>query len=253
MKGQSIMTIALCICLEEKRGYYNDKLCDMLIEKNQIYSIDTFSSPYTLLNLLEDGIIYDYIFFDTETTQRYNVTNILLSKRTKTPPLALITNENRVINLDNKTTINECHFDSFFDENQSNICKNDKINYYVLKMKQKIIRIPYDEIVYIESGNSRCIIHTYNDHSYNVYHKSLKQIAESLYAVRFITLSRSYIVNMDYIKSLENNVCKLKTNLNLSVSRNRIKEVRKIFNLFVYTDFTRMTENDFRELVNKYL
>ena len=205
-----------------------------------------------LIYQLEDGVIYDYIFIDIETHLRFNLADFFVSHKINTPTFALITKDNKIKSFNSNKDIIECCLEDFFDENRTKICTENKADYYAFKIKQRIIRIPYAEIIYIESCNSRCMIHTYNDHCYMVYHQSLKQIAESLTSVRFVTLNRSYIVNMDYIISLDNNFCTLKTNERIPISKNRCKNIRKLFNLYICTDFSRISEESFRCLITEY-
>ncbi len=245
------MTIALC-CIEEKRSTYHDKLCDQLIEKNQVYHIDIYSTPYIIFYQLEDGVVYDYIFIDIETYSHFKLDDFFVSHKIDTTPIAIITSESKIKSFNSKKAIVECFLEDFFDENQSKLCIENKTNYYAFKIKQRIIRIPYNEIIYIESCNSRCIIHTYNDHCYPVYHKSLKQIADSLNSVRFLKLNRSFIVNMDYIISLDNNFCTLKKGECLPISKNCCKNIRRIFHLYIITDFNKISEETFRRLIAEY-
>jgi DNA-binding LytR/AlgR family response regulator len=74
---------------------------------------------------------------------------------------------------------------------------------YSVKSYSKFINIPYNEIIYIESDNSRCILHTVNKKLYTIYGKRLSIIGAELDDKRFLRCHYSCIVNMDYIASAD--------------------------------------------------
>ena len=75
-------------------------------------------------------------------------------------------------------------------------------NTYQVKKHSKIIRVPYHEILYVESMNSKCIMHCCDDQSYVIY-KRLTNIEHELNDERFLRCHQSYLVNMDYIQQVD--------------------------------------------------
>lgn len=75
-------------------------------------------------------------------------------------------------------------------------------NTYQVKKHSKIIRVPYHEILYVESMNSKCIMHCCNDQSYVIY-KRLTTIEHELNDERFLRCHQSYLVNMDHIHQVD--------------------------------------------------
>ena len=75
-------------------------------------------------------------------------------------------------------------------------------NTYQVKKHSKIIRVPYHEILYVESMNSKCIMHCCNDQSYVIY-KRLTMIEHELNDERFLRCHQSYLVNMDHIHQVD--------------------------------------------------
>ena len=69
---------------------------------------------------------------------------------------------------------------------------------YPIRQRSKVIRIPYDEIYYIESRNSKCILHGKKE-DYIIY-KQLDKITEELNDRRFLRCHQSFLVNMDYVR-----------------------------------------------------
>ncbi len=72
-------------------------------------------------------------------------------------------------------------------------------NCYAVKQKAQLVYIPFNEIMYVESNNTKCILHRADGREYNVY-KKLGQIEEELKDPRFLRCHQSYLVNMNYIR-----------------------------------------------------
>ncbi|MDD6799079.1 MAG: LytTR family DNA-binding domain-containing protein [Firmicutes bacterium] len=70
---------------------------------------------------------------------------------------------------------------------------------YQVKQKSKIVYIPLNEIVYVESNNTKCILHRTENREYHVY-KKLTEIETELNDPRFLRCHQSYIVNMNYVR-----------------------------------------------------
>ena len=72
-----------------------------------------------------------------------------------------------------------------------------------VKVRNTYVNVPYSDIIYIESCNSRCILHT-ADEEYSLYMR-LDDIEKSLSGdeSRFLRCHRSYIVNMDHITAVD--------------------------------------------------
>lgn len=73
---------------------------------------------------------------------------------------------------------------------------------YAIRQRSALIRVPLSEIMYVESNNNRCILHRSNGTDYTIY-KRLGQIEEELTDKRFLRCAQSYIVNMDYVQSVD--------------------------------------------------
>ena len=73
---------------------------------------------------------------------------------------------------------------------------------YQIKRHSKIIQIPKNEILFVESNNSKCILHAQDGEDYVIY-KRLDVIEEELDDERFLRCQQSYLVNMDHISQLD--------------------------------------------------
>lgn len=74
---------------------------------------------------------------------------------------------------------------------------------YQIKQKSRIVYIPMNEIMYVESDNTKCILHRIGNPRYTIY-KKLGQIEDELSDPRFLRCHQSYLVNMNYIKEADN-------------------------------------------------
>ncbi len=78
--------------------------------------------------------------------------------------------------------------------------------FYFFQIERTRYQIPYDEILYFEGRGRKVCIHTKTD-EYEFY-KKISQVYEELDQNIFLRVHNSYIVNMDYIRSVvQNEVC----------------------------------------------
>ncbi len=75
-------------------------------------------------------------------------------------------------------------------------------NAYSVKRRGGVIRVPLNDIMYVESVNSKCMLHMNSGEIYNIY-KRLDEIERELTDLRFLRCHQSYIVNMNYIESAD--------------------------------------------------
>ena len=98
-------------------------------------------------------------------------------------------------------------------------------NTYQVKKHSKIIRVPYHEILYVESMNSKCIMHCCNDQSYVIY-KRLTTIEHELNDERFLRCHQSYLVNMDHIHQVDSQFT-LVTGDTVAIRQRDLKSIRQ--------------------------
>lgn len=77
-----------------------------------------------------------------------------------------------------------------------------KTEYYIIKQKKNDVYIPINDIMYLESENTKCFINCCDGRQYTIY-KQLRQIEEELNNSRFLRCHQSYIVNMNYIAEVD--------------------------------------------------
>lgn len=96
---------------------------------------------------------------------------------------------------------------------------------YQIKSHAKVVRVPYYEILYVESMNSKCIMHCRGGQSYVIY-KRLTDIENELKDERFLRCHQSYLVNMDYISKIDTQFT-LVTGDIVSIRQRDLKAIRQ--------------------------
>ncbi len=81
------------------------------------------------------------------------------------------------------------------------ITRNMNPSTYQIRQRATVTKVVYHEILYIESINSKCILHTESGAAYTVY-KTLTAIEKELGDRRFLRCHQSFLVNMDHIKQI---------------------------------------------------
>lgn len=101
---------------------------------------------------------------------------------------------------------------------------------------KKMILLDIDDIVYIETGNRNCIVHT-KSKDYTV-SNLLNSFEIKLKAYGFFRSHKSYIINLKYVAEIcpwfNNTTCIKMTGFEkelLPVGRHQLKELKKIFSL----------------------
>ncbi len=121
---------------------------------------------------------------------------------------------------------------SFSKELKSIFITNNKNNEYVLDVKNDngIYRIAMMDIQYIETTSQKnCLIHTSDKKTYTVY-SSLKSLLPELKPENvFFRCHNSYVVNFQYVSSIQKDEIILKNGEMIPVSRHRKKELLQAY------------------------
>jgi two-component system response regulator LytT len=106
--------------------------------------------------------------------------------------------------------------------------RNGKIAFSV---EEKIVLVPYADILYVESSEGKCMIHTIKQ-KYKV-SEPLVEVEKRLNFCPFLRVHRSYVVNLDHIDEIEpwfNSTYNLimKNGSKVPVSRTYMKDLKKV-------------------------
>ena len=95
---------------------------------------------------------------------------------------------------------------------------------YPIHKNSAITYVPIDKILYVESDNSRCILHQKDGDCCTVY-KKLDTIQAELPSSHFLRCHKSFLVNMDYIQSVDKEFT-LVTGDVVAIRQRSLKDIR---------------------------
>lgn len=107
--------------------------------------------------------------------------------------------------------------------------ENKKPEVLAIKKGTSIVRIPVNEIFYIEAWDRKIIIY-YNNDRLEFYGK-LKEVEQDISNKKlnnFYKCHRSYLINTEYVTHVEGNFVYLSNDMEVPVSRSEIKKLKKI-------------------------
>lgn len=202
------MHIAICDDHNFDIDLLKDFLESYLLDKPIEYIIDDFNSGADLIYEMQDGKNYDVVFLDIIYMDE--ALGIEIAKKLRNMGF----NGNIIFT----TGTGEFAIDSY-DVSATDyllkpygyekLCRAmDKVvdsyglNVFRIRHRNSIIRINHNDILFIESCNSKCMVHIKDGSIYNVY-KKLDDIENELNDVRFLRCHQSYLVNMDYISKAD--------------------------------------------------
>lgn len=201
------MRIGICDSSLLDREIITDFLDDYFYKKSIDYSICSYSSGKELIYDIQDGNYLDLIFLDIYIG---NELGISIAKQLREE----IGYNGKIVFL---TATVDFAVDGYDVEAvgyllkpvhtqklhmvMNKITKNLDAEVYRIKQRNNIHTLKFDNIIYVESSNSRCIIHS--DNTDYVIYKRLNDIEAELNNKRFLRCHQSYLVNMDYIKNVD--------------------------------------------------
>ena len=201
------MKIAICDDSEIDREMITELLNRYFSDKSVKYQVERYSCGQDLIYDIEEGEKYNIVFMDIYMERLLGID--------AARKLRALGYDGAIVFL---TATPEFAVDSYdvmadgyllkphsFEKLcmvMDRILSNYASDTYQVKFRNKIIQIPFNEIMFIESSNTKCILHRSNKEVYTVYRK-LDDIEAQLCDKRFLRCHQSYIVNMAYIQSVD--------------------------------------------------
>lgn len=102
---------------------------------------------------------------------------------------------------------------------------------YRFKKRSDIITLALNDIMYIESRNSKCIIHTRDGCRHTLYTK-LGDIEKELNDIRFLRCHQSYLVNMNHIVKADK-CFELINGEKILIRQRSLREIKKIYSEYI--------------------
>ena len=127
--------------------------------------------------------------------------------------------------------ISKMIFDSAFEKALKTIDK-EKRNILPVRLGSNIRSIYYKDILYIESTAKILTIHTVKNNSLT-FPSKLDDIEAQIRDTRFIRCHKSFLVNMNYILSVENNSFKLIDSIEIPITQRNYASIKDKFYYFI--------------------
>ncbi|PKM67735.1 MAG: hypothetical protein CVU95_06565 [Firmicutes bacterium HGW-Firmicutes-2] len=234
-----MMMIMVAVCDDQKSDRQNmkDLLNDYCILKNYDIKIIPFESGEALEKYyIMNDFSFDIIFLDIYMG---GMNGIVTAKKirkldleskiiftTSSPDHALESFEVFPFHYLIKP-INKSDFHTTF-ERAINMIDKEKQKSLLVKIGSCLQTIFFKDILFIESNARILTIYTVTDKSYS-FSAKLDDLQKQLQDSRFNRCHKSYLVNMDYISSLEGHSFKLINNTQIPITQRNYVTIKKIF------------------------
>ncbi len=234
----------------------DDEPLGIKVIENHINKADGFSVVKTFENALDASEYLrnnqvDIMFLDINMPQ---LSGMEMLKILESPPLVVITTAHQEYAIDSfefnvidylikpvsfprfMKTINKIHklysvkAPSDVEKTGVGLAESDEIIF--LKVDKKIIKIFFNEILFIESLKD--YVRVITEHGNYITHMNLNKITTSLPETKFLRIHRSYTIALDKIKAIDGNSIEI-ANKSIPIGRNYLKDAKKkILNLGIY-------------------
>ncbi len=111
------------------------------------------------------------------------------------------------------------------------VLRNYDDHTYAFRQRSYVVRVPLNGILYVESSNTKCILHCRDGVDYTVY-KRLDEIESELNDPRFLRCHQSYLVNMDHVREAGKSFT-LDTGEMVLIRQRNLKTIREAY--FAYS------------------
>lgn len=226
------MKIAICDDNEIDRGIVENQIRACLLEKYISHEIELYGSGEQLLASVHCGNQFDFIFLDMYMDKLSGMDTARFLRNfgygekliflTATDRFAVesydVNADGYIIKPPSPIKIRML-FDKF-----SADCNSDA---YSVKNRNNIIYIPYNDIEYIESNNSKCVLHHVDGRLYNIY-KKLADIEAELDGKSFLRCHQSYIINMSKVRTMTD-YFRLHSGTIIPIRIRNINDIRKAY------------------------
>ena len=201
------MRIAVCDDNNIDREILIGLLRSYLSDRVYSYSLESYDSGMKLLKDVEGGEAFDIIFLGVFMDALLGIDVARRLRRIAYNGVIILVSASSKFAVEGYEVEASGYLLKPYSYEKLSLClarvlRGSDVKSYQVIYRNSIYRIPYSEILYIESQNSRCILHGTNGREYPIY-KKLGQIEDELCDMRFLRCHRSSIVNLDFVNCLD--------------------------------------------------
>ncbi len=234
------MRVATCDDNPLDRELLIDVLQEYFVEKSVHFKFFPYNNGENLLDAVTDGELFDLIFLDmyyieAEHRAKENINGMDIARQLRQKGfngnIIFLTGSADFVfqgyDVGAAAYLLKPHNAKKIYETIDRVLKPSDVDTFQIRQRSTIIRIPYNEILYVESSNSKCILHCLDGSKYTIY-KRLSDIERELNNVCFLRCHQSYLVNMNYIQSADKSF-KLTNGDTILIRQRELKRIRELY------------------------
>lgn len=224
---------------------------DMLFKMAKLYGVkincEVFFDGSTLVDALRHSTYYDLIYLDIEMPKVNGINTAEIIRNMGIPALIVYVSSYEKYLKELFDTEPFRFLSKPIDTNMFNsvflaACKRiqQKSGYFSFSYNKLLVKIPLNSIYYFESQNRVIYVRTAEhipsatvdaDNNENKFYGKINEVEKTLYErnVRFIRIHQSFLVNFDYIKTMNFTSVTMSNGTVLQISEDRQKNVRTQF------------------------
>ena len=228
------MIIKIAICEDEPDicNFFASKIRDTFLLAKQTIILDIFFDSEVLLQAALRKQYHVY-FLDIDMPQRNGINTAQELKKMQRHPLILFLSNREYLVYQSFSAaplrfIRKSHFDEEISEAvQAILSETTKQKVLTVEINRALVTIPVENILYIESMKRIQIIHTTTS-THELYDK-MENFEQELSGCGFLRVHKSFLVNYQYIFSIESNCILLTDNTKIPLSKHRAAETKAAY------------------------
>ena len=234
------MRIGICDDSQLDREMIRDLLDLYFADKSIAYQVDLYSSGVDVIHEFQEGTAYDIVFLDislgNDTVSGIELGQMINGENTRTQLIFIsqyLEYASDVYSTKHtyfiyKNRLNE-YLPAALDAALKNL-QTDEEQYLIIKIKRSHLRIPVNDILYLERNLRETTVHTRTE-AYTVRDK-LNVLQQQLPEF-FVCCHRSFLLNLHAVSKLQHTEITLNTGQQIPVSRAHYEDVKKAFSLLM--------------------
>lgn len=226
------MYILICDDNSQEREIFTNLINDYFSDKSFNYDINCYKNGKSLLYDIEDGKQADVIFLDVYMDEilGIDVARLLRDMGYKGEIVFITgTADFAIDGYDVGATgylLKPCSYGKLCTV-MDRIMQNFDLDLYSIRQRNSVIRLKLNSILYVESVNSKCILHSDTGENYIIY-KRLNEIQNELNDDRFLRCHQSYLVNMNHIQQADKNFT-LNNGDTVNIRQRELKNIKELY------------------------
>lgn len=234
-----MLNIAICDDNQSDMNTIAFLLRQYMSKKSIVYQIDPFPSAQDLIAEIKGGSHYDIVFLDIYMDGLLGIDAAMILRQMDYNGKIVFhtaSKEFAVAGYEVEASgylLKPLNTDKLFKLMDRILCEKD-IDSYCIQRRCNKLNIPYNDILFVESSNSKCILHTVSSKEYNVY-KKLDDIQAELDDSRFLRTHQSFLVNMNHISRVSANYFMLFSGEGIPIRQRESRKIHKEYDEYIYT------------------